>query len=70
MLSSEEGDTPWSTGTTTRTRQPAEAKQGSSSTMRSEARLALLVLLWLVSAAIERRLRRPVFEGGAKRFND
>ncbi len=37
---------------------------------RSEARLALLMLLWLVSAAIERRLRRPVFEGGAKRFND
>jgi hypothetical protein len=30
----------------------------------------LLVLLWLVSAAIERRLGRPVFEGGAKRFND
>jgi len=38
--------------------------------MRSEARPALLVLLWLVFAAIERRLRRPVFEGGAKRFND
>jgi len=31
--------------------------------------LVLLVLLWLVSAAIERRLRRPVFEGGAKRVN-
>ncbi|MEY4562989.1 MAG: hypothetical protein RLZZ618_2266 [Pseudomonadota bacterium] len=38
-----------------------------SVTMRSKARLALL---WLVLAAIERRLSRPVFEGGAERFND
>ena len=30
--------------------------------MRSEAPLVLRVLLWLVSAAIERRLRRPVLK--------